>query len=102
MPQPPLCARRAARWHRWAPRLIDLRRHSGARPHEAENRTWCVAIKGRISLSSFAGPRNPGTSFAALPESAFGTKRTCRDDLLFVRFRGKADIGQRLPTNQDL
>jgi len=40
--------------------------------------------------------------FAAVHESAFGTKRTCRDDLLFVRFRGEADIGQRLPTNRDL
>ena len=25
--------------------------------------------------------------------SASGTKRTCRDDLLFVRFWGKADVG---------
>src|SRR5262249_61655297 len=25
MPQPPLCARRAARWRRRAPRLIDVR-----------------------------------------------------------------------------
>src|SRR6516165_4647142 len=29
-------------------------------------------------------------------------KRTCRDDLMFVRFRGKADVSQRLPTNHDL
>jgi hypothetical protein len=40
--------------------------------------------------------------FAAVRKSAFGTKRTCRDDLLFVRFWGEADIGQRLPTNHDL
>src|SRR5262245_3763426 len=28
MPQPPLCARRAARWHRRAPRLIDVPPHA--------------------------------------------------------------------------
>jgi hypothetical protein len=28
--------------------------------------------------------------------SAFGTKRTYRDDLLFVRFRGEADIHGRV------
>jgi hypothetical protein len=33
--------------------------------------------------------------FAALHESAFGTKRTYRDNRLFVRFRGKADMGRR-------
>jgi hypothetical protein len=26
--------------------------------------------------------------------NTIGTKRTCRDDLLFVRFRGEADIGE--------
>ena len=31
-------------------------------------------------------------SFAALHESAFGTKRTSPDDLLFVRFWGEADL----------
>jgi hypothetical protein len=31
--------------------------------------------------------------FAAPRYVAFGIKRTCRDDLLFVRFRGKADVG---------
>jgi len=34
--------------------------------------------------------------FAAVHESAIGTKRTPRDDLLFVRFRGKADIHDRV------
>ena len=37
--------------------------------------------------------------YATANESAFGTKRTCRDDLLFVRFRGKVDIGWRLPSD---
>src|SRR5262249_46260287 len=34
------------------------------------------------------------TCFAAVHESAFGTKRTYRDCLLLVRFGGKADLAQ--------
>ena len=32
------------------------------------------------------------TDFAAVRKSGFGTKRTCRDDLLIVRFRSEADV----------
>jgi len=32
--------------------------------------------------------------FAAVRKSAFGTKRTYRDDLLIVRFWSRADIGR--------
>jgi len=34
------------------------------------------------------------TSGACQPWSAFGTKQTYQDSLLFVRFWGKADIGR--------
>jgi hypothetical protein len=33
----------------------------------------------------------------ALHESAYGTKQTYRDDLLFVRFRGEADMPRPPP-----
>jgi hypothetical protein len=36
------------------------------------------------------------TDFAALRSVAIGTKRTYRDDLLFVRFRAKADMRRRV------
>jgi hypothetical protein len=59
---------------------------------------------GVAETSPFRECRMPSTRmlFAAVHESAFGTKRTYRDDPLLVRFRGEADIGQRLPANRDL
>ena len=40
--------------------------------------------------------------FAAVRQSAFGTKRTCRDNLPFVRFRGEADIHDRVASTSSL
>jgi hypothetical protein len=48
-----------------------------------------VAMRGLTLLS------HP-LSFVAVHESAFGTKRTYRDDPLLVRFRGEADMHDRV------